>query len=337
MKVKVIGHIPDQDLIVEESNPWHSFLNTFKKSGFEIIKGDLTKSIFDLLIVNSHSPRSIWRAKELGLTKNRLFMIYWEPLVTYPRIHSKVIRNKYGTVFTPSKLWASNLRGEYFYFPQPESNGQIQKFADWNNRKNSALMVLANKFSAVRGQNYSLRRLTDKIKNERGEFLVDLYGSQWNQGLFYDFRHYFGQLIRTPINKIDFLSWLNLGKKQKNYFGSVEDKIKVSSNYKISLVIENSSEYVSEKLFEAHQSQTIVIYIGAQLVKEDINPEIAISCRPIIKEIEDQIQKIIRLSDEDKYEVMLKQQRVAQIESKKRKNKIVLADLAKAIMKKSLS
>ena len=334
MKIKIIGHTPDEDLIVERTNPWFRFSNSFKKYGHEVVRGEISSSIFDLLIVNSHSPKALKRARDLGLSKNRIVMIYWEPTVTYPRIHLAKIRDKYGLVFTPSRLWEKELRGEYFYFPQPEIKKSIEKFSDWRKRNSLAVMILANKFSAVHGQNYSLRRKTGEIIGSNRDFLVDLYGSEWNRSIFYSIRHYIGQLIRTPIGSIDFFSWRYLGKVQKNYLGAVEDKYKTGAKYKINLVIENSSEYVSEKLFEAHLTQAIIVYVGAPLIREEIDPEIAITCEPKLELIKDTIINLLRLPDEEKYKIMKFQNKIARKESKNRKNDIVLANLATSILSK---
>ena len=94
-----------------------------------------------------------------------------------------------------------------------------------------------------------------------------------------------------------------------------------------------SAEYVSEKLFEAHLSQNIVIYVGANLAKEGINPGIAIEVSPKIRAIKDAIRQIQYLHPKDQYKLMKKQQAIARRESKKRFNEKVLANLAKTISK----
>jgi hypothetical protein len=44
--------------------------------------------------------------------------------------------------------------------------------------------------------------------------------------------------------------------------GPAEDKLKALSHYKVSLVIENSAEFVSEKLSESIRAGTVPFYIG---------------------------------------------------------------------------
>lgn len=332
MKVKVIGHLPEKDLVVGEKNPWLNFFNEFKEMKYEVVSGDLINSKIDLLIVNSHSPKTLKKAKKLGINKKNIIMIYWEPFVSYPKIHSARIRSKYGSVYTPSKLWSLKLDGEYFFWPQAPILKRNQKFVDWKKRKNKSTMILSNKFSAAKGQNYTLRRNTDLLKDLRGNYLVDLFGQQWNLGFIYDLRHFVGQLLQTPINKIDLHSWKQIGKKQKNYLGPTFNKHITGSEYRIVLVIENCNEYISEKLFEAHLSQAIVVYIGADLKSEGINPEIAIQCEPKIESIQKLIEHLINLKSEEQYDIMKKQHLIAHQESLVRNHNLVLSNLGKAIV-----
>jgi len=333
MKIKLIGHTPDQDMKVERDNPWQTFIEELTDNGFEIVYGEVENNYFDILIVNSHSPRSLKRASELNVKKSNIFMIYWEPSVSYPKIHSEKVRNLYGNAYTPSRVWKNKLNGHYFFWPQVKIDGELQTLNKWSKRKNKSVMILANKFSASRGQNYTLRRNTDLIKDKSGNYLVDLFGGNWNKGKIYDFRHFFGQFIRTPKKSLDLLSWTSLGKKQLNFLGHAPLKTKTASKYRINLVIENSSEYVSEKLFEAHVSQNIVIYVGANLKFEGINHNLAIQCEPNVDELTSQINYLVNLPVENQYKIMKRQWQIAKNESKKRFNELVLRNLANSIVK----
>jgi hypothetical protein len=334
MKIKLIGHTPDQDLKVKRNNPWQAFIEELMENGFEIVTGEVEKNYFDILIVNSHSPRSLKRAKELNVKKRNIFMIYWEPSVTNPKIHSENVRNLYGNVYTPSREWQNKLNGYYFFWPQVKIEGELQTLNKWSKRKNKSIMILANKFSASRGQNYTLRRNTDLIKDDSGNYLVDLFGEAWNKGRMYDLSHFFGKFIKTPKKSLDLFSWISLGKKQLNFLGQAPVKTKTASKYRINLVIENSGEYVSEKIFAAHVSQNIIVYVGANLKFEGINNNLAIQCEPNVDEISSQINYLINLPVENQYKIMKKQWQIAKNESKRRSNKLVLRNLANSIVKK---
>ena len=332
MKVRIIGHIPDEDFLTTNSKPWSLFFRTLKKR-HEIVTSKNRNLKYDCLIVNSHSPKALKLAQQLCIPKSKILMIYWEPSVSYPKLHSKKIRNQYGRVYTPSKYWSKQMGGTYFNWPQVLLKDKYVNFKNWQSRKNKAVMILANKFSAVRGQNYSLRRKTWKIKDSDGNFAVDLYGASWNKGVYYDFLQFFGALRRTRFSDLDFSSWMYLGKMQKNYLGPKKNKKVAAEKYRINLVIENSSEYVSEKLFEAHLSQNIVIYVGANLASEGINPGIAIEVPPKISAIRDAIMQIQSLPPKEQFKLMKQQQFIARKESKTRFNELVLANLARTISK----
>ena len=270
--------------------------------------------------------------KSIGVKKDNIIFIYWEPSVTVPYIHKIKFTKQFGKIYTPSRQWTEKLGGVYFYWPQTILTEEIENFHSWEKRSKRGIMVLGNKFSAGKGQNYSLRRQIAQEKITEKQYLIDVYGSQWNKGVLYDFRHYIGNLRKTALKNIDLKSGNSLGIKHKNYFGEVSNKTETAKKYKINLVIENSPEYVSEKLFEAHLSQNIVLYVGAPLITENFDQNIAIQCDPSNTNIRNTVLRIMNLSDRDQYKIMRSQYLIAKKEAKKRFNKKVFQALAKDII-----
>jgi hypothetical protein len=67
--------------------------------------------------------------------------------------------------------------------------------------------------------------------------------------------------------------------------GPVADKLQTASNYKFALVIENSGDYMSEKLFDALFSGCLPIYVGAPVETYGIPKNLVIQAGPSIGEI----------------------------------------------------
>ena len=146
----------------------------------------------------------------------------------------------------------------------------------WNENRNTATlpMVNSNKFSAVSGELYSLRRLAAaQIPG------VELFGIDWNwklPGQIKRIVYPFGQalLARENLSR----SWLNsaftaraesdvsIGDKFRDEsVVAIENKNIFLSKFARSLVVENSQEYMSEKLFDALLAGTYPIYVGPRL------------------------------------------------------------------------
>jgi hypothetical protein len=68
--------------------------------------------------------------------------------------------------------------------------------------------------------------------------------------------------------------------------GTVEDKLATMSKYKYALVIENSPEYMSEKLMEALFAGCIPIYVGPDPHDYGIPKNLVIWTRPTVRAIE---------------------------------------------------
>jgi hypothetical protein len=81
--------------------------------------------------------------------------------------------------------------------------------------------------------------------------------------------------------------------------GEVEDKRMVISMYKYCLVIENSSEYLSEKIFDALLSGCIPIYIGPELISYEIPGYLFLQAQPNIGDIRAKIYEAKKIDYEE--------------------------------------
>ena len=328
MRVRLIGHQGEPNMNIGLSGPWHEFVLELKNNGCEIVQGDFGQQI-DMLIANSHSKAGIKEAWASNLDPNKKHLILWEPPVIDLNRHRHKILQNYGHVWSPSPDWARKECTKIFKWPQLLLKEQHENYDKWKTRENKAVMVLANKSSATRGELYSLRRELS-IKTAQIS-IMDLYGDNWNLNRRYSYRHYFGKLVRTPIWKISLNSWRYLGVLQKNYKGPSQDKIETCKNYRIIVVLENSRDYVSEKLFDAFASGAIIVYVGANLNKFEIPGDSAIQIEPNSNLIIGKLTELTNLDSKAQYKISRSQQQSILSISTKWHNTLVLKNLASDI------
>ena len=331
MQIKIIGHTPDKDMQFSQSGPWRHFLNEFLIRDFKLIDSDRISNKLDYLVLNSYSKKTLKMAKKFKLSSSKIVMVYWEPRITNPLIYSHRIRNKFGKVLAPSIIWANKINGDYFHWPQANVSKKSESYDEWIKRDNVVVNVISNKFSPLTGENYSLRREVNKRFSAKYPNKIDLYGMFWNHGFIHDLTAYAKQLRKAKYGKFSFKSFRYMGVKYTNYQGSLVSKNNTVNKYRISLVIENSSDYVSEKLFDAISSQSIVIYVGPRLEVAKLNQELVVTAKPNYQSIEDQINKILNMPAKTQFKLMLKQQKIAKQLIVERVNTRVLGDLAKQI------
>jgi hypothetical protein len=282
MKIRLIGHTNSHTMNIGADGPWCEFQRTLEESGHRISAEDFGAKN-DCLIANSHSKKAILECNMNKVPINRRILVLWEPEVVLPKVYNKKVLRQYGKIYAPSVDWSEKVNGEIFKWPQLNLRLYKPNYDNWGLRKNKAVMVLANKFSASRGEQYSLRRQVNLLCRENN--LMDLYGAKWNQGNSYNFIHYMGSLLRTPISNIDPMSAKLLNKSFSNFKGHSEVKFDTNSKYAISVVIENSSDYISEKLFDSVSSGAITIYIGPDLERYGLSCDSAIQTKASADEI----------------------------------------------------
>ena len=163
--------------------------------------------------------------------------------------------------------------------------------------KNDRVVIInSNLLSLRRSENYSLRR--QAINNIKD---LDLYGYQWNNSLVRKL-HTFSIELKKYIFQVKDLKIQgirNYFRHFDNYLGEVEDKRMVISMYKYCLVIENSSEYLSEKIFDALLSGCIPIYIGPDLNSYEIPRFLYLQAEPNIGDIRSKINEAKKINYEE--------------------------------------
>lgn len=263
--------------------PWDYFAENLLDSGDKLV------SVFDnpeVLIMNNYSGKLYRRSKVSN--RQNCFLIIWEPPTNLPANYSQRNLKKFNQIYFPSPIWSQQYGGEYFFWPQAKYLAQEQK--NWEERKPQICFIQANRWSFIKGEQYSLRRKVLRQLNSH----IDIFGSKWNLGVLGDSKNAIKSLKSiTSTVAFSFNSLSDIGQIFDNYFGNTDNKIETLSNYRYSLVIENSLEYISEKLVDAILAGTVPIYVGPDLEPCGFPSGIAIRCRPEVQEIEAAIRSLL--------------------------------------------
>lgn len=144
------------------------------------------------------------------------------------------------------------------------------------------ILINSNLLSLHRDEMYSLRR-TVSFNSDT----IDLFGYNWNIGKKESLRILLVELrkfICRPWNlKISGLRYFF--QNQKNYKGSVKNKIQTMERYRSALIVENSLNYVSEKLFDSFSARCIPVYVGPDLERYGIPSSLYLQAEPDQKSV----------------------------------------------------
>jgi hypothetical protein len=236
------------------------------------------------LIFLNYNHKSYRQYKKLGKDLNNLVLIRLEPIAVYPRQYQHTIKNKFRLVIDPGREMDKDKKPSTFIgWPYqynlnpttPVRNGSSlksvinQSIKDnnfeidvWNKKHNKIVLIAANKVSPTSHSNYRLRRQIVKLMNSNE---IDVYGELWKSSFKKKLLHRlavgFYSLKSGYVPNICEL-YGGIFRKYKSTQGVVQNKHLTIQKYKYSLVIENSSDYCSEKLFDALINGSIPIYIG---------------------------------------------------------------------------
>lgn len=326
--VRIVGHSGEFVFPFGDSGPWKLYEKKFIEAGFTIAGLEQNPPITHL-VAHSHSKRALSEAKWYGVPiKNRVLVI-WEPSVVDERIRSRKIRKQYGTVFYASRIWAEENGEKYFQWPQSIENFNEIGFKDWMMRQNCAVMIQANKYSIHKDELYSLRRRVIKGFEDSPNCFA-LYGSNWNAGNFYNFRSWIASGRRIKVSNWRLKTIRDQVTNFPYYLGEIRNKPLVNSKYRVSVVIENSLDYVSEKLFDALAVGTYVVYCGPSLNLFKLENIQLCLPSPTASEIKRVVSEFLALPPWEQYQAMLVQRESILVHLKRHDHNTILSKLAES-------
>jgi hypothetical protein len=168
--------------------------------------------------------------------------------------------------------WPQRWNLERLESPEIASSERIDRF----------VIINANKMSFVEGELYSLRRLAAQKSSD-----IDVWGFDWDMPWFRRATKAFEELLIPlkhgfGIKPAALKGWF---KNPLSFKGTSKDKLSTLASYKYSLVIENSSEYMSEKLFDSLFAGTFPIYVGPNPVDFGMPEFVAIHSSPDLESV----------------------------------------------------
>jgi hypothetical protein len=247
--------------------------------------GDLLADNFSLsearpdayFLALDHDSNALRVAKKAGIPKGRRYLVVREPKQVHPFPHSRGARREYGTIF----FLGFPVQGQlYFPWPFVPPAGQVSAALE-PKRKNGAVAVASWRVSFIRGSLYTLRARAFK------DLDVDVYGRGWTDRWRTKSHEMAGNIalaLRWPGSLL--ISMGQIFARPTKYLGEASDKYEVLRGYKISLVVENSTDYSSEKLLDALFCGTIPVYCGADPGLLGIPEGLVVTCEPSLEALE---------------------------------------------------
>lgn len=222
--------------------------------------------------------------RDLSLNKNmKTILIRHEPEIVLPQNYSQRNTKKFTMIIDIGKQL--NSRTTVINWPQilsyQNSLNQI--------KQKKFIIVNSDKLSLIKGENYSLRRLVIKEIAE-----LDCYGFDWNQKFIEKLKIFINEFMKVRhkpyLLKLSGLRYYF--RRNKNWLGNIDNKNQILSKYKFNVVIENSNDYVSEKLFDSFNAGCIPIYVGPNLSNYQFPTNLYVQAEPSVTSIKIAMKKV---------------------------------------------
>lgn len=270
----IVGVYPLQGSHSLGEDPWNHFVAGIQTSGAKVIDLRASHLAPDALIVfNRLTGRNSIKKLERVDQRKRILVIM-EPPASQPKLHTASYVNKFAHIFTASRDWVTFARPHAFNWPQTiePTTIHVTQTAD-------VTLVAGNKRSAMGTSLYGLRRSVLRLLEEQSVNAA-LYGPMWHstalrnsltgtKGVIKAISTAKAPVMREAYGDIFF--------KPNSWRGYVANKSAAIRSAPVSIVIENSPDYISEKLIDVVRAGRIPIYVGPQLERYGLPGNLAIA------------------------------------------------------------
>lgn len=222
-------------------------------------------------------------AHKSAVGKLPIIFVRSEPIVVWPpNYNSKAIS-------LISKLIEIGRHGAVSHsdIPYPQKWHQNLEFREFvSTRSEKVALINGNKLSFIKGEMYSCRReCIFEIPN------LDLYGTGWDISFMRKLLIFLAEFRLAIMNQMwprlsNSRNWL---RKPTNWKGAPKSKLETLSLYKYTLVIENSMDALTEKLFDAFFARCIPVYVGPAIAKFEIPESLVVQVEPNLSSIKEGI------------------------------------------------
>lgn len=242
------------------------------------------------MLVFNHQPNAREVANRFRLDKKNRIRLVMEPRVTAPQCFTPSERQFYGRSICTSNRWAESLSAEAVFWPQRLSQGTLTGELETYDLS----MFASNKFSTVQGERYSLRRQLIRLADIEGVRLA-VAGSGWDARMTTRTR----SVVRSGLKSLRcgerpkmVHGGSALGVRPRFRLGFLDNQATLYQMSRMAVVIENSGDYVSEKLIDAVRAGSVPLYVGPNLEEFGLPSGIAVECPPDASGILDAFSRI---------------------------------------------
>lgn len=255
---------------IPATSGWHSICAKFQELNIEVVKPEEYGSATHLLIIDYNSKDlSNWPK----LPKRNRFLTATEPVSVNPLQFNEKVTSKFHKVIVPSKL-SPQSENSVVYEGGYMNLARYSRAHTNDGTRIGCGLINENKFSFAKQSNYILR--TKFIREALNSGLaLKIAGRNWDRGLIWTISklvHHFLIALRAKhihLRFTDILDAVNFSLIQRSIrkinFGVVPDNVEFLARFKVAIVIENESSYVSEKLHAALMAGCQCVYVGPRL------------------------------------------------------------------------
>ena len=270
--------LPPRGVSFRAESPWLSFLTGLRTAGHEVSGFGAAGAGADAVVTLNDQPAARRLIGSLNIPASKSALVILEPRVTAPRMYATSSLKHYRHRFAPSPFWAQQVGAEEFLWPQVVSSPPAPE-VDW---EFAATMINAEKRSAIRGSLYGLRRDVIRACDSR-RIPLAVFGPGWDSPQ----RQRVGEGAKAIARALRARQLPHLAEalgataiRPTNYMETIDRKASAFPIAPTAIVIENSRDYVSEKLFDALSAGVAPIYVGPPLETFGIPANVAVECEP---------------------------------------------------------
>lgn len=260
----------------------------------------------DLIFLKDPGISDIFLVKVLAKKKPKVLLVS-EPKVVWPQNYLPFVYNLFDLKVFRCRSEQNLMDDQGEFSTALEALRVLPATKELRNRPidriRKAALVNGHKYSWIEGELYTLRRKC--IASIRD---LDAFGTGWRNSTLNSMMDSSKALIfaLAQLQKIHF--WqrpLLMSKESRRHVGpEIDDKIGLLERYKVALVIENSMDYMSEKIWDAWHAGCIPVYVGPSLESWSIPNELYIHVRPELQAIEDGIHEALTWNYENFVETL---------------------------------